>query len=173
MSYSLRPHGLQPTRLLCLSHSLRVCSGSCPLSWWCYLSHPLLPPSPFAIYLSQHQHLFQWVSSLVLYWTNSIKSFKMEHIKKKNSLNNSPKREWTKLRKPKHGGWVSVSRFQQIELTKTWGVVAGHLIFSPSGVSLWVVRVFTLPSFHLSQWCPDSNPRDRLVLLDLLHELSG
>ena len=28
------------------------------------LSHPLLPPSPFALNLSQHQGLFQWVSSL-------------------------------------------------------------------------------------------------------------
>ena len=26
-------------------------------------SHPLLPPSPFAFYLAQHQSLFQWVSS--------------------------------------------------------------------------------------------------------------
>ena len=26
-------------------------------------SHPLLPPSPFAFHLSQHQGLFQWVSS--------------------------------------------------------------------------------------------------------------
>ena len=28
------------------------------------LSHPLLPPSPLALNLSQHQRLFQWVSSL-------------------------------------------------------------------------------------------------------------
>ena len=32
---SLRPHGLQHTRLPCPSLPPRVCSDSCPLSWWC------------------------------------------------------------------------------------------------------------------------------------------
>ena len=36
MSDSLRSHGLQHTRLPCLSLSPRVCSYSCPLSWWCH-----------------------------------------------------------------------------------------------------------------------------------------
>jgi len=36
MSNSLRPHELQNTRLPCPSLSPRVCSNSCPLSWWCY-----------------------------------------------------------------------------------------------------------------------------------------
>ena len=38
-------------------------------------SHPLLPPSPPALRLSQHQGLFQWVSSLIRglkYWSFSI-----------------------------------------------------------------------------------------------------
>ena len=34
---TLQPHGLQHTRLLCPPLSPRVCSDSCPLSWWCYL----------------------------------------------------------------------------------------------------------------------------------------
>ena len=34
VSDSLQPHGLQHTRLLCPSPSPRVCSNSCPLSWW-------------------------------------------------------------------------------------------------------------------------------------------
>ena len=38
MSDSLRPHGLQHARLLCLPLSLRVCSNSCPLSQWCCLT---------------------------------------------------------------------------------------------------------------------------------------
>ena len=38
VSYSLRPHGLQHTRLLCPPLSPRVCSNSCLLSWWCYLT---------------------------------------------------------------------------------------------------------------------------------------
>ena len=44
VSNSLGPHGLQHTRLSCPSPSLRACSNSCPLSWWCHLvlSHPLL-----------------------------------------------------------------------------------------------------------------------------------
>ena len=36
MSDSFQPHGLQHARLLCPSSSPRVCSNSCPLSWWCY-----------------------------------------------------------------------------------------------------------------------------------------
>ena len=47
MSDSLRPHGLQPARLLCPSLSPGVCSNSCPLSWWC---HPTISSSviPFS-----------------------------------------------------------------------------------------------------------------------------
>ena len=39
---SLRPHGLQHARLPCPLLSPRVCSNSCPLSWWC---HPTIPTS--------------------------------------------------------------------------------------------------------------------------------
>ena len=38
MSDSLQPHGLQHTRLPCPSLPPRVCSNSCPLSWWCPLT---------------------------------------------------------------------------------------------------------------------------------------
>ena len=38
MSSSLLLHGLQHTRLHCPSLPCRVCSNSCPLSWWCYLT---------------------------------------------------------------------------------------------------------------------------------------
>ena len=62
------PHGLQHTTLLCPPLSPRVCSNSCPLSQWCYLtispSHPPSPPSPLALNFSQHQGLSQWVGSL-------------------------------------------------------------------------------------------------------------
>ena len=47
MSNSLQLLGLQCARFPCPSLSPRVCSNSCPLSWWCYLSHPLPPSSPF------------------------------------------------------------------------------------------------------------------------------
>ena len=44
---SLRPHGLQHTRLPCPSPSPRACSKSCLLSWWC---HPAISSSvvPFS-----------------------------------------------------------------------------------------------------------------------------
>ena len=38
MSNSLRPHGLQHTRLLYAALSYGVSSNSCPLSWWCFLT---------------------------------------------------------------------------------------------------------------------------------------
>ena len=56
MSNSLRPHGLHHTRLPCPSLSPRVCSNSCPLSWWC---HPTISSSVAPFYSSpqsfQHQ----------------------------------------------------------------------------------------------------------------------
>ena len=49
MSDSLQPHGLQHARLPCSSLFPRVCSDSCPLSWWC---HPTISSSvaPFSSY---------------------------------------------------------------------------------------------------------------------------
>ena len=41
----------------------RICSNSCALSQWCYLSHPLSSRSHFSFSLSQHHGLFQRVSS--------------------------------------------------------------------------------------------------------------
>ena len=61
---TLRPHGLQYTRLPCPSLSPRLCSNSRPLNRW---YHPTISSSviPFSSCpdLSQHQDLFQWVSS--------------------------------------------------------------------------------------------------------------
>ena len=37
-SDSLWPHRLKHTRLLCPPLSPRICSSSCPLRWWCYLT---------------------------------------------------------------------------------------------------------------------------------------
>ena len=47
MSDSLWPHGLQHTRLPCLSLTPRACSNSCPSSRWC---HPTISSSvvPFS-----------------------------------------------------------------------------------------------------------------------------
>jgi len=58
------PHGLQHARPPCPSPAPGVYSNSCPLSPWSIQpSHPLWSTSSPAFNLSQHQGLFQWVSS--------------------------------------------------------------------------------------------------------------
>ena len=63
MSDSLRSHGLQHVRLSCPSPTPATCSNSRPSSRWYQIPQPLSSPSPLAFNLSQHQGLFQWVSS--------------------------------------------------------------------------------------------------------------
>ena len=64
MSDSLWPHGLQHARPTCPSRTPGVYSNSCPSSQW---GHPTSSSSvvPFSstFNLSQHQGLFQWVTS--------------------------------------------------------------------------------------------------------------
>ena len=61
---SLWPHGLQHTRLPCPSPTSGAYSNSCPSSQWCHPTvYPLSSPSPPTFNLSQHQGLFQWISS--------------------------------------------------------------------------------------------------------------
>ena len=57
----LQPHGLQNARPPCPSPTLGVYSNSCPLSQWCRPT--ISSPYPPAFNLTQHQGLFQWVSS--------------------------------------------------------------------------------------------------------------
>ena len=62
ISDSLQPHGLQHTRPPCPSPSPGVCPSSCSLHQWCVQpAYPLMPSSPSALNLSQHQGLFQWI----------------------------------------------------------------------------------------------------------------
>ena len=65
LSDSLQPHGVQHTRIPCPSPTPGARSNSCPLSQWYAIqpSHLLSSPFPPAFNLSQHQGLFQWVSS--------------------------------------------------------------------------------------------------------------
>jgi len=59
MSDSLQPHGLQHSRLPCLSPIPGACSTQAhSVGDAIQLSHPLLSPSPPASNLSQHQGLF-------------------------------------------------------------------------------------------------------------------
>ena len=64
MSDSLRPHESQHTMPPCPSPTPGVHSNSCPLSWWCHpaISFSVIPYPP-ALNPSQHQGLFQWVTS--------------------------------------------------------------------------------------------------------------
>ena len=58
MSDYLQPHGPQHTRLL-YPPSPEVCSNSCPLSRWCYLTISFsVAPLSIAFNLSQHRGLF-------------------------------------------------------------------------------------------------------------------
>ena len=75
-SDSLQPHGLQYTRLPCLSLSPWVCSNSCPLSWWCY---PTISSSvvPFSSWLQSFPSIRVFSSESILcimwpkYWSFS------------------------------------------------------------------------------------------------------
>ena len=70
VSHSLWTHGLQHARLLCPLLFLRVCSNSCPLSRWCYLTaHLLLPFSPFAFSLSLSIRIFSNELALRIRWS--------------------------------------------------------------------------------------------------------
>ena len=68
MSDSLRPHGLQHTKLPCSSPTPRACSNSCPSSQWC---HPTISSSvvPFS-YLQSFSATgsFQMKSVLCIQW---------------------------------------------------------------------------------------------------------
>ena len=76
MSDSLQPHGLQHTRLLCPPLSPRVCSDSCLLSQWCYLTISF-SAAPFSFCLQSFPATGSFPSELVLcirrprYWSFS------------------------------------------------------------------------------------------------------
>ena len=78
VSNSLWPHGLQHARPPCPSPTPGAYSNSCTSSWWC---HPAISSSviPFSscLNLSQHQGLFQWVSSL--HQVAKVLEFQLQH----------------------------------------------------------------------------------------------
>ena len=92
MADSLRPHRLQHTRLPCPSLSPRVCSNSCPMSWWCYptisssaapFSCPYSFPAPGSFpvdwfFASGGQSIGSSTSVSVLKWTFRLISFRID-----------------------------------------------------------------------------------------------
>ena len=75
---SLWPLKLECTRLLCPSLSPRLLKlKSSWVSDAIQQSHPLLPLSPFVLNFSQHQGLFQWVSSL--HQVAKVLEFQLQH----------------------------------------------------------------------------------------------
>ena len=60
---TLLSHGLQHTRLPCLSPSPRICSDPCPLSWWCHLTISSVTPFSSCPQFFPASGLFQWASS--------------------------------------------------------------------------------------------------------------
>ena len=78
MSYSLKPHGLQHTRLPCPSATPRACSNSCPSSWLC---HPNISFSvfPFSSCIQSFpaSGSFQWISSS--YQVAKVLEFQLQH----------------------------------------------------------------------------------------------
>ena len=85
MSDSLRPHGLQHTRLPCPSPTPGAYSNSCPSTQWCHPNHLILSSHSPAFNLSQHQSFFQSILRIrwPKYW-----SF---------SFSNSPSNEYLEL----------------------------------------------------------------------------
>ena len=64
MSDSLQSHRLQHDRLPCPSLSPRVCSNSCPLSWWCYTTISSSAATfSFDLPSFPASESFQWVGS--------------------------------------------------------------------------------------------------------------
>ena len=79
MSDSLQLRELQNTRLPCPSLSPGACSNSYPslVGDAIQPSHPLSSPSPSACSISQHQGLFQWVSSS--HEVTKVLEFQLQH----------------------------------------------------------------------------------------------
>ena len=83
VSNSLRPHGLQNTRLTCPSQTPGACSNSCPSSGWC---HPTISSSvtPFSsclqsfyqfILFLRNSHSFLFLCMLFYFFFNKNRKF--------------------------------------------------------------------------------------------------
>ena len=74
MSHSLQPHALQHARFLCFPLSPEVCSNSCPLSQWCYLTMKVHGAPHIAIpYLHISTSIYYFSLHISITWNKNIK----------------------------------------------------------------------------------------------------
>ena len=125
MSDSLRPHGLQHTRLPCPSPTPVACSNSCPSSWWC---HPIISSSvvPFTSCLQSLPALGSFpITPFFISGGQSIGSF---------SFSISPSSEYS--------GLISF-RIYWLDLLAVWGILKSLPQYHSSKASiLWCLAFF-------------------------------
>ena len=132
MSDSLRPHGLQHARPTWPSRTPGVYPNSTPLVGDAIQPfHPLSSPSPLAFNLSQHQALFQWVSSS--HWVAKVLEFQLQHHSFQWILRTPL--EWT--------GWISLQSkglswvFSNTTVKSINSLVLSFL-YSPTHIHIWL-----------------------------------
>ena len=126
---TLRPHGLQHSRLPCPSSAPRACWNSCPSSQWC---HPAISPSvvPSSSCLqSFHQGLFQWVSCIAgrLFTNWAIREARSSRLDRFSRLNltfdhSSPAVHIQQSFPPQRPGWKQWPSFLMYNLPLLPGV---------------------------------------------------
>ena len=163
VSNSLQPHESQHTRLLCPPLSPRVCSDSCLLSQWCYLTISF-SAAPFSFCLQSFPATGSFPSELVLcirrprYW-----SF---------SFSISPFNEYSGLFSYRIDCFDLLTVQRTVLLNSYLGIIFIFLIIPvvlgchPLLILLWCVTLFVGPKRN---HIPQSNPPHRI---NTLHPLS-
>ena len=129
MSDSLWPQGLQHARLLCPLLSLGICSNSCPLSQWCYLTiSPSAAPLSFCFNLFQNQGFFQWVGSS--HQVAKVLELQLQH----------QSFQWTFR--------VDVHRIDWLDLLAVQGTLKSLLQHNSSKASVWHSALFMVQLLH-------------------------
>ena len=136
MSDSLQPHGLQHTRLPCLSPTPRAYSNSCPLSRWC---HPTT--SSFVIPFSTCLQSFSASGSLPVsqFFTSVGQSIGVF------SLSISPSNEYSGLISFRIDSLISLqskglSRVFSNTTVQKYQLFGAQLSYSPTLTSIWLLE---------------------------------
>ena len=152
MSNSLQTPGLQRTRPPCPSPTPRVYSNSCPLSRWCHptISSPVIP-SPPAFNLSQHQGLFQWVSSL--HQEAKVLEFQLQHQSSQMNIQDWFPLELTNLISLQSKGLSRVLSNTTVRKHQFFG--AQSSLWSNSHIHTWLLEKLQLWLYGplSAKWC--------------------